>query len=88
MSAPTRMEVAVARELCNRQADSCNVDREDLWKTYSEEFYEDARAVLCACGAPALLQAAKAVAYSNGFDAAYPDKLEALRAAVKATEVA
>jgi hypothetical protein len=33
-----------------------------------------------------LLQAAKAVAFSNGFDAAYPDKLEALRAAIaKAT---
>jgi hypothetical protein len=29
-----------------------------------------------------LLTAAKAVAYSNGFDAAYPDKLEALRAAI------
>lgn len=29
-----------------------------------------------------LLQAAKAVAFSNGFDAALPDKMEALRAAV------
>jgi hypothetical protein len=29
-----------------------------------------------------LLQAAKAVAYSNGFDAALPDKMEALRAAI------
>lgn len=36
--------------------------------------------------APELLKAAKAVAYSNGFDAAYPNKMEALRAAIaKAT---
>jgi hypothetical protein len=29
-----------------------------------------------------LLKSAKKVAYSNGFDAAYPDNLEALRAAI------
>jgi hypothetical protein len=29
-----------------------------------------------------LLQAAKAVAFSNGFDAALPDKMEALRAVI------
>lgn len=32
-----------------------------------------------------LLLAAKAVAYSNGFDAAFPEKMEALRAAVART---
>lgn len=32
--------------------------------------------------APELLQAAKAVAFSNGFDAALPDKMEALRAVI------
>ncbi|WP_395055222.1 hypothetical protein [Polaromonas sp.] len=38
---------------------------------------------------PELLKAAKAVAFSNGFDAALPDKLEALRAAIaKATGAA
>ncbi len=31
----------------------------------------------------AAVEAAKAVAYSNGFDAAYPDKLSALRAALE-----
>lgn len=30
-----------------------------------------------------LLKAAKFVAFSNGFDAAYPDKLDALRALVR-----
>lgn len=30
-----------------------------------------------------LLKAAKFVAFSNGFDAAYPDKLDALRAIVR-----
>lgn len=34
--------------------------------------------------APALLLAAKAVAFSNGFDAALPQKLEDLRAICKA----
>jgi hypothetical protein len=34
----------------------------------------------------AVAEAAKYVAYSNGFDAAYPDKLEALRSALKELE--
>lgn len=43
----------------------------------------DARLI---AAAPDLLQAAKGVAYSNGFDAALPEKMEALRAAIaKAT---
>lgn len=41
---------------------------------------EDARLI---AAAPDLLQAAKAVAFSNGFDAAYPDKLDALCAAIR-----
>jgi hypothetical protein len=34
----------------------------------------------------AVAEAAKYVAYSNGFDAAYPDKLEALRSALQELE--
>ena len=37
-----------ARALCNRHADICGVDREDQWKTYSQDFIEDAATVLAA----------------------------------------
>lgn len=47
---------------------------------YSREYAEKAATLFSA--AEALLKAAKAVAYSNGFDAALPDKMEALRAAI------
>lgn len=48
-------------------------------------FDQKANARLIAA-APELLSTGRAVAFSNGFDAALPDKLEALRAAIaKAT---
>lgn len=79
---PTPMELRAAVALCKQQADVCNVNRDDLWKLHSDDFLKDAREVLAAIGAPELLQAAKHVAFSNGFDAALPDKMEALRAAI------
>ncbi len=37
---------AVARTLADRSADACNVDREDNWKQYGDDFRADAAAVL------------------------------------------
>lgn len=36
---------AVARTLADRSADACNVDREDNWKQYGDDFRADAAAV-------------------------------------------
>lgn len=47
----TPMEIKAARILCERSADSCGVDRDDNWSIYSEEFKDDAKAMLDACGA-------------------------------------
>lgn len=41
----------IARVLSNRQADECNIDRDDNWKTYGESYIEDARAVIAALAA-------------------------------------
>ena len=38
----------MARALSDRQADACNVDREDQWKLYSEDFVADVEAMLAA----------------------------------------
>jgi chromosome segregation ATPase len=38
--------VAGARVLNRRMADMCNIDAEDQWKQYGEDFRADARAVL------------------------------------------
>ena len=37
---------AAARVLADRSAEACNVDKDDNWKVYSEDFIEDARAAL------------------------------------------
>ena len=45
----------------------CNVDFEDSWKQYGEDYLRDAQAMLDAIGAPDLLAALQAVvANSNG----------------------
>lgn len=41
----------MARALSDRQADACNVDREDQWKLYSEDFVADVEAMLAAAPA-------------------------------------
>jgi hypothetical protein len=51
MSNYTKPEVAAARAICRLQADACNVDSEDLWKIYGDEFLSDAREVLDAASA-------------------------------------
>jgi hypothetical protein len=48
-----------ARSLCDRVADTCNVNRDDNWATYSTDYIEDAEYALEACGANALLSALK-----------------------------
>ena len=40
------MVVAAARVLNERQADACGVDRDDQWAIYSDEFKDDALAML------------------------------------------
>lgn len=48
-SQPTQEQiVAGAKALCNRVAETCNIDQSDQWKFYSEELIEDARVVLTA----------------------------------------
>jgi hypothetical protein len=42
-----------ARILSDRSAEACGVNRDDNWKIYSEDFIEDARAVLAAIQQPA-----------------------------------
>ena len=37
---------AAARALCNRSAEVCNVDPQDNWNLYANEFIEDAKAAL------------------------------------------
>ena len=44
---------AMARVLSDRQADSCNVDRDDQWKIYGQDFIDDVTAMLAAPAAPA-----------------------------------
>lgn len=39
---------AMARVLSDRQADACNVDRDDQWKIYGQDFIEDVTAMLAA----------------------------------------
>lgn len=51
----TPMVVAAARVLCERNAEQCNVNFEDSWKFYSDDFLADAQAMLDAAGAPELL---------------------------------
>jgi hypothetical protein len=53
----TPMVVAAARALCKRGAEQCNVDFEDSWKVYGEDYLNDAQAALDAAGAPDLLDA-------------------------------
>jgi hypothetical protein len=43
---------AMARVLSDRQADACNVDREDQWKIYGQDFIDDVTAMLAAAPAP------------------------------------
>lgn len=43
---------AMARVLSDRSADSCNIDRDDNWAMYGQEYIEDVQAMLAA--APAL----------------------------------
>lgn len=47
---PSRLEFLAASTMCRLQAEACNVDRDDLWKLHSDEFYADAREVLKALG--------------------------------------
>lgn len=44
---PTEAQVvAAARVLNKRAAEACNVDEEDSWKTYGDEYKDDAREAL------------------------------------------
>ena len=46
---PTQKQIiAGAKALCNRVAETCNIDQSDQWKYYSEELIEDSRVVLTA----------------------------------------
>lgn len=40
------MAVAGARALAKRHADSCGLDFDDVWKYYSDEHKDDAKAVI------------------------------------------
>jgi hypothetical protein len=51
------MVVAAARTLCKRSSEACNVNNDDNWKVYGQDFIEDAQAALDACGASELLEA-------------------------------
>ena len=53
----TPMVVAAARVLAQRAAAQCNVDAEDNWKVYGEDYLQEAEAALNAAGAPELLAA-------------------------------
>jgi hypothetical protein len=53
----TPMVVAAARVLAQRAAAQCNVDAEDNWKVYGEDYLREAEAALNAAGAPELLEA-------------------------------
>ncbi|OYZ77523.1 MAG: hypothetical protein B7X65_13745 [Polaromonas sp. 39-63-25] len=62
---------------------SKNPIHQSVMRSALEQFLRGRAAALSQPAAQGdLLQAAKAVAFSNGFDAAYPDKLEALLAAI------
>lgn len=52
----TPMVVAAAKVLCLRSSNTCNVDYDDAWRIYGEEYLEDAKAALDAAGAPDLLE--------------------------------
>lgn len=53
----TPMHVIAAKVLCKRGAEMCDVNFEDSWKQYGEDYLRDAQAVLDAVGAPDLLEA-------------------------------
>lgn len=68
----------VARLLSDRSATACGVNKDDNWKVYSEQFYEEARAIET-LGQPSTTAAApddefaKAIGYPEQWDtAAYP----------------
>lgn len=54
---PAPMVVVAARALCKRASEICDVNDDDNWKVYGEEFLADAEVMLKAIGAPDLLQA-------------------------------
>lgn len=54
--------------------------------SYAERKANAARIVQCVNSHDELVRAAKAVAFSNGFDAALPEKMEALRVAIAQSE--
>jgi len=41
-----KMILVAARVMNDRQADACNVDKDDQWKIYGQDFIDDARAAL------------------------------------------
>jgi hypothetical protein len=41
-----KMVLIAARVMSDRQADACNVNKEDQWKVYGQDFIDDARAML------------------------------------------
>lgn len=41
-----RIVSAMARTMSDRNADACNVDREDYWKTYGQDYIEDVQAMV------------------------------------------
>ena len=41
-----KMVLIAARVMSDRQADACNIDKEDQWKVYGQNFIDDARAML------------------------------------------
>lgn len=51
----TPMVTAAARALNQCVATSCGIDAEDQWKTYSDDFLNDAQIVLDAAGMPVLV---------------------------------
>jgi hypothetical protein len=53
----TPLEIKAARILCRQHAEGCGVDADDLWKFHSEDFKEEAKALLDQCGVTEMLSA-------------------------------
>lgn len=57
MTPSDSMILIAARVLSDKAADACGVDRNDQWAEYAEQWRDDAREMLEACGAVDLLEA-------------------------------
>lgn len=58
------MVVAAARALCKRGAEQCNVNFEDSWKLYGNDYLEDARTAFKAASVDDLLDTVVRLEYA------------------------